>query len=285
MNLQDITKEIQTNGKLNNGVQLLKTRDSITKVIRKSVPTKGFISVKSKGATSTSTSHIISAPGDPDGFGAGFIWDRSDDEILLALFINPADYIGVYIDGIHPGDWVEVTSAAGIASFSTDKGHPLASSLIALVAAGGDAIATYYGHPELVKPIGDVETFIQGELKGTGAGTKHRDAFGVEPGTGLKARGEGGVIVCLPDAGGPCYSGDSDHQNRWIKNPGDRIAKNYPPNASGAFFLVKGGVNNKGQANIAGQVYVLAWDWNFGDNAGYYEVFLHIKKGNLPNNN
>ncbi len=284
MTLQDITHQIQASGKLSTGVQLFKNHASITKTKRTLVPAKYLLPVKTThAATGTASgSHLISTPGDPDGFGGGFIWDRADNEILLALFINPADYLGVYIDGIMPGDWIEVTSAAGIATFSTDTGHPFFSCLVGLVAAGADAIATYFGQPELAKPIGDVETYVQGQLKATGAGTKKRDAFGVEPGTGLKAREEGGIIVCLPDAGGPCYSGDTDHQDRWIKKPGDRIPNNYPPNASGAFFPVQGSVNNKGQASIAGQVYVLAWDWNFGDNAGYYKVFLHIKKGTLP---
>jgi hypothetical protein len=279
MTLADITKQIQSNATLGTGAGLLSTHSAITGTTRKLAPVKPMLAVAAGAAPVTDNSQLVTVGNQPAGFGSGFIWDRSHDEILLALFINPADYMGVYIDGIMAGDWVEVTSAAGLATFSTDKGHPLISGLVGLIAAGADAVATYYKHPEAIKVIDDAETFVQSQLKGTGAGTKTRDAFGVEPGTGLKARAEGGILVCLPDSGGPCYSGDTDHQSRWIKSPGDRTPANNPPQVSGAFFPMQAGPSNKMQATMAGQVYVLAWDWNFGDNAGYYKVFLHIKKG------
>lgn len=279
MTLADITNQIKNNGKLSTGSSLFKTHSSITKTTRKYVPARPMIPPKASATEPTDHSQLVTVGNQPSGFGSGFTWDRSHDEILLVLFINPADYLGVYVDGIMPGDWVEVTSAAGICTFSTDQGHPLISGIIGLVAAGADAVATYFGQKELIPAIDAAQKFIEGQLKGTGAGTKKRDAFGVEPGTGLKARAEGGILVCLPDSGGPCYSGDTDHQGRWIKQPGDRTAANYPPQVSGAFFPVQGSPNNKLQAGMAGQVYVLAWDWNFGDNAGYYQVFLHIKKG------
>lgn len=283
MTLADITNEIKNNAKLGTGISLLTNHSTVSKTTRKFSPAKPFLPVKVKTGTATvkDNSQLVTVGNQPDGFGSGFIWDRSHDEILLAMFINPADYLGVYVDGIMPGDWVEVTSAAGIATFSTDQGHPFISSLVGLAASGGDAIATYLGGAAVIPVIDAAEKFIQDQLKGTGQGTKKRDAFGVEPGTGLKARAEGGVLVCLPDSGGPCYSGDTDHQNRWIKSPGDRKLSNNPPQVIGAFFISQGSPNNKMQAGMAGQVYVLAWDWNFGDNAGYYKVFVHIKKGTI----
>src|SRR5262249_14724933 len=145
-----------------------------------------------------------------------------DAEVLLVLFINAADPLGVSIDGLEAGDQVQVVSASGIASFSEDKGNPLASSIVGLVAAGAKVVVTAKGVPEAVPAIDAAEKFAKDQFKATNAKTKRRDAFGVDPGSGHKARQEGGLLVCLPEAGGTGYSGDGDHKNRWIKGDGVR---------------------------------------------------------------
>ena len=99
-------------------------------------------------AAASSPGNTVVAVGDaPEGFGKIFTWDRKDDEILLVVFINAADSLGISIDGIRNDDIVEITSAAGIASFSEDKGSPLASSIVGLVAVGAKAAGGLQASP------------------------------------------------------------------------------------------------------------------------------------------
>jgi hypothetical protein len=92
------------------------------------------------------------------------------------------------------------------------------------------------------------------------------------------------VIVCLPQAGGTLYSGDPDHQSRWIQGDGRRdVLKNLPaPLQGNAFFPVQGSVNNTQTCTVEGQAFILAWDSAFADNAGFYKMFVKLKKGTLP---
>jgi hypothetical protein len=61
-----------------------------------------------------------------------------------------------------------------------------------------------------------------------------RDPFGEDPGTGHKARAEGGVIVSMPEAKQIFYSGNGDHTDRWIKQPGVRDNAHRPDHVRNA---------------------------------------------------
>ena len=48
-----------------------------------------------------------------------------------------------------------------------------------------------------------------------------------------------------------------------------------------AFFPRQGfGEHNTRTVRQSGPMYVLAWDWKFEDNAGFYKVFVKLTKGN-----
>lgn len=217
----------------------------------------------------------------PTGFGLGFVWDRADNEALLVIFLNAADSLGVSIEGVQAGDQVQFLGASGVASFSEDKGDPLASSIVALIAAGAKVAADEENAPE-VKPLIDAaEQFAKDQFKATNAKNKRRDAFGVDPASGLKAREEGGVLICMPEAGGTFYSGDSDHKSRWIQGDGVRSDDHLPSHVAGGFFPLQGRLDhNTRTAEQTAPMFVLPWDWNFDDNAGFYKVFLKLIKGN-----
>ncbi len=228
-------------------------------------------------------SSVVQVGDEPPGFGKVFQWDRKDDKILLALFINAADDLGVSVAGLERGDVVQVSSASGIASFSEDKGNPTASSIVGLIATGAKAAAGLSGNGEFVPLLNAAEAYAKDRFKATNAKTKRRDAFGVDPGSGHKARQEGGIIVCLPEAGGTLYSGESE--SRWIKPDGTRtdnhLPAHFPPGA--AFFPMQGvPTYNTRTVYTNGELYVLPWDWKHDDNAGYYKVFVKLTKGTGP---
>jgi len=239
---------------------------------------------RSKGSRLTMVKAESATVGDPPpGFGKGFTWDRADNEAMLVIFLNAADSLGISIEGVQAGDQVQFVAASGIASFSQDKGNPLASSIVALAAAGANVTLKELDAPE-VKPLIDAaEQFAKDQFKATNAKTKRRDAFGVDPGSGGKAQQEGGVIVCMPEAGGTFYSGDSDHRGRWIQGDGVRSDDHLPTHIFGAFFPIQG--SNDHNTRIAMQsapMFLLAWDWAFDDNAGFYKVVVKLTKGNGP---
>jgi len=273
---QDLQKKIRLNGQLSGGPAYW---DSATSVFQHARLVRHGNAMSAVASSQNATEEV----GDhPVGFGKGFIWDRADEAILLVLFINAADPLGISISGTQPGDYIRVSSAAGIASFTEDEGNPTASSLVGLVGAGAKVILGIGGFPEAVPLVDAAESFAKDQFKATHAKHMRRDAFGVDPGDGLKARAEGGILVSLPQSGGPWYSGDSDHQERWIKKPGDRTIENAPPHISFAFFPVRDPVQSTWQISGNGEVYVTPWDWRFDDNAGFYKVFVQISKGVLP---
>jgi hypothetical protein len=232
-------------------------------------------------ASTKSALTVVGGEGLPPGFGSGFHWDRAEQEALLVLFINAADPMGVSIDGLEAGDQVQVMSASGIASFARDRGNPLASSIVGLVATGAKIVVTAEGIPEAVPAITAAEKFAKDQFKATNAKTKRRDAFGLDPSSGHKAREEGGLLVCLPEGGGTYYSGDDSHRDRWIKGNGVRTDDHLPSHIYGSFFPRQGEpVHNTRTVRQSGQMFVLAWDWKFEDNAGFYKVFLKLRRGN-----
>lgn len=284
-----LTADIQRAGKLPGGSywQMAEARHSAKKqtvAARPMLKAKaGATALAAAGGKSSLT--VVGGDGLPAGFGKGVTWDRADPEALLVMFINAADPLGISIDGMQAGDTVQVMSASGVASFSEDKGNPLASSIVGLVATGANVAVTAAGHPEVAPVITAAEKFAQDQFKATNAKTKRRDAFGVDPGSGHKAKQEGGILVCLPEAQGTFYSGDGDHKERWIKPDGTRADDKLPAHifSGSAFFPRQGfGGHNTRTASQTGQVYVVPWDWKFEDNAGFYKVFVKLTKGNGP---
>ena len=54
-----------------------------------------------------------------------------------------------------------------------------------------------------------------------------------------------------------------------------------PAHLYGSFFPRQGyASHNTRTVQQSGQMFVLAWDWQFDDNAGFYKVFVRLRKGN-----
>jgi hypothetical protein len=220
-------------------------------------------------------SHVVIVGDPPAGFGKQFDWNRDDGAALLVVFVNAADPLGVCISGVKAFDTIEVTFPSGLASFSKDKGNPLASSIAGLVAVGAKAVSDAYGHPEADPVIDAASQFAKNEFNGTGEATKFRDVYGRDPGSGGWGLAEGGVLVCLPEAGGTLYSGDGDHRERWAGQPRRTTERRSPPKHVGrnGFFLGEKS-SNKHTCRKDGDIFILAWDEAYADNAGFYE--LHV---------
>lgn len=233
------------------------------------------------GSGATNLCSSFDAPtGYPENFGQTFNWCKEDKELFLVAFVNAADEYGISIDGVNEGASISVSSAAGTAYFSKDKGNPTISSIIGVAATVGEIVS-----PQLSPWINAAENFAKQQFKGTNEGTKRRDAFGLDPRTGLYARQEGGIIICLPEQGGAVLSGEKEwmqiksHDTLMTNAIVKRYDQDCPASALGSFFLVNGDRNHNTRiAKQSGQIYILTWDWKHDDNAGFYKIFIHLKR-------
>lgn len=190
-------------------------------------------------------------PPDTKGAGTHEFW----------ALISATDGSGIAIDGVKAQDRLQIIDASGVCSFSKGKAK-LVRSIVA-VAAEVAVNATGIG---LWKKATDS---MRAELDKHGdddSAAKRRDAFGQEIGGGGDfAKEEGGLIVCLPPAMGMVYSSGK------VRRGDD---KRKPP--KGAFFLERG----LGEKTIehAGVIRMGAFDSNFKDNAGCYEVKFSLTR-------
>jgi len=85
----------------------------------------------------------------------------------------------------------------------------------------------------------------------------------------------------MPEAGQIFYSGNDDHQDRWIKQPGLRDNAHRPDHVRNAYFLDKRSTTrNRRTARAAGDFVISAWDHEFADNVGFYRLHVLVKRGN-----
>jgi hypothetical protein len=231
---------------------------------------------------SPSRSTIIAAGEHPDGFGNFVAWHPADESLALVLFLNAADANGVMVSGVTDGDRIDIVSATGVASFAEDIENEGVASAIGIVAAGASLGASVFGAPELAPLIGAAAEFAKDRYQERKVRTKRRDPFGEDPGTGHKARQEGGVIISLPAAGAAFYSGDGDHRDRWIKEPGTRDDAHRPDHVRNAFFLQRDRIRNQRRATSDGDIIVNPWDHVFEDNAGFYRLHVLLNRMDPP---
>ncbi|HEY6159783.1 MAG TPA: hypothetical protein VI112_01130 [Bacteroidia bacterium] len=266
----------------------VKLSNKMFEMLRTSNPHAVMVPARQMGTGNVSGTQVMRIDDkQPDGFGQSITWDRSQKETLLILYLNAADNKGISIEGMKAGDWIQVTSAAGLASFSESEKNKYTNSLIGVVAEGLKLGAELEGYPEAAPFIGKAEAFAQQYFKPELVKTKRRDAFGVDPSDGLKARAEGGVLICLPGSEGPYFSGgdNSGGHKRWIQGDGTRIKKNYPAHVQHGFFLIQDESNgdlselNSARINKDGEVYLIAWDSKHDDNFGYYKLHVKIIRG------
>jgi len=240
--------------------------------------------VAAKGESTAAASHLPSSTttqvGEaPDGFGKYVQWDENDEALALVLFVNAADPLGVGILGVTPGDTLELVAAVGLASFDEEIENEGISSLIGVIAAGAQATAAAFGAPEAGPVIQAGAKFAQDRFKEKQVRSKVRDPYGVDPGSQHQARQEGGILFCRPEAHGIYYSGKDE--KFWIKKPGNRIDSHRPEHLGQNANFIRRGMGPT-RSRRGGDLYLVAWDHVFSDNAGFYELHVIMRRGDLP---
>ncbi len=272
------SKKVTVNGSANGFLQL-------KQVLQKATAQR--VAAVNLSTNQASTSSIIQVGSAAAGLGVEFDWDRSQQACLLGMAINAADTLGVAIGGLKAGDKVEVVQATGVCTFDKDTGNPLLSSLIGLLGDGAEAVVdAESGSTQFNSTIQSATQTLQTLAKGSGKGTMPRDPFGIVQGSNSYGLDEGGVVVMMPQAGGIYYSGGG-HSPASARLPhvfgqARGLPADLAPYANivPLYFLGHTVPNGGAVCQTDGVAYVLAWDWNYSDNAGTYQVVVRLTRGN-----
>lgn len=229
--------------------------------------------------TRTPASSVTTVGTQPAGFGMSISWVGEEDLAVVA-FVSAADSLGLGINGVTDGDTIQFFSATGLATFSQDSHNEFVGSIATIVAAGASLGAAAFGQPELAPFITAAGASIAKAFPESKSPSMGRDAYGQMAGSDEFARAEGGLLVCSPTVQGVYYSGDRDHQDRWIRSGKDRKNEHRPPHVRDAFFLRRG--TGRTMLRGDGTLVICPWDWKFEDNIGAYKVEFILRRGEPP---
>lgn len=212
------------------------------------------------GTPTTTTSNVITLPSSADSDYWGF-------KIMVGVSSN--DPVGAQIAGLEAGDYVGIGEMAGEASFSTVKVKLIKGIINVVNKIVGDTadILTDGAAEPVVDAWNDSLDLLEKGFDNDKP-DKERDAWG-ETKDGGYAVDEGGVLVCLPQAGGSLHQNDIKLDNDAGSN--GRLPKYYPQGK--AFFPcnLPGGLLYA-EATKPGTAYILAYDSKFEDNQGVYNL-------------
>jgi len=201
------------------------------------------------------------------------------DAYKIWAAISTNDPGGLTIENILPGDQVIIYDASGLASFSAShvdliKGvigiANMIGGVVVIAATDGAATPFVEAWNKSVSKLGDA-------FPGT-KGNKNRDAYGQDPGGDLSdgnyAKEEGGIIVCMPEANGTLYATPDTYLADGAKKNG-RLPAYFSKKVKdcNSFFLSnKPGGQMQATATKSGHVHILAFDSDFSDNQGVYNI-------------
>lgn len=216
-------------------------------------------------------------------FGPDVILPDDLEQADLWAEISATDDSGVTVQGVEKGDTIKIESVAGICSFSKREGFKRVLSVIGMVggfAGGGRALFGAQQIEDFGKELKKQAGEIKEQVGNAALGAKRRDGYGYDPGDNKFAEREGGLIVCMPTCHGPFYS--SDDFRIVFGGDGDkvgRLPRHYRKFSEKCFFPCRepdGRMSMKAPA--AGTLYILAFDSDYSDNSGSYEVRFQVTR-------
>ena len=207
---------------------------------------------------------------------------RAGTKWRLWAQISAADPHGVSVDGVEDGDTLTIETLSGVAYFSGKSGWWQVASAVYKVTAGVVPTGSIAANA-----ITEIIEFLPGDGEDdvVTKASKPRDAYGRQLDDGRFAEEEGGIVICMPVAGGPMYSHDANHFTRegearpqegqpvrddWrgMKPESEMPGKCFPVARGKTTYNVKG----------SGVLHVYAFDHNYRDNAGSYEIKFRIER-------
>ena len=195
--------------------------------------------------------------------------------------ISATDHSGITVDGIKAGDVVEIVDVSGICSFDSNLGQKVLS-LVAIISGTAAAASSLFDIEKVEGRIKDFKHQASELAKEAGDALKgsRRDGYGQDPGTGEFATEEGGLLVCMPSACGVFYATEENHLTGNAHEDGRLLihTKSNLQDHNCFFPCRKDGGVMKTKAKQDGTLHIIAFDSNFGDNAGKYEVKFRVSR-------
>ena len=185
--------------------------------------------------------------------------------------ISATDDSGISVDKLKEGDKLRIIEISGACSFAKGKSD-LILSIIAVaadVALKGPSAAAWKTAVSSMRKDLDQHMAANAGTDDNDGGKK-RDGYGQEVGGGGNyAQKEGGIIVCLPRAGGVVYS--SEKVRRKSAGGGSNAQR-------GWFFPARSDFGKTWAIGHEGVLRIAAFDSNYNDNAGSYEIKFSITR-------
>lgn len=212
-----------------------------------------------------------------DTLGADIRLKGDRSEWTIWATINAADDQGISIDNVKTGDKITIEGISGVAYFDGQSGWDTFFSVVRKVADNG-AVAGGTGRiaESVIKALDVGEENEKPKVNpGTGDASKPRDGFGRNLGNGEYAENEGGVVICTPKATGPMYA----HPKNRPTNKGrtkDHLKDESEMKDGDCFFAIRGG--EAVEINGDGVLYIYAFDTDYRDNSGVYEIKFRITR-------
>ena len=182
--------------------------------------------------------------------------------------ISATDDSGVSVDNLKKGDQLQIIEISGACSFAKGKAGLILSIIAAAadVALGGASAAVWKTAVNSMRKDLDKHTVPDSDTDGG----KKRDGYGQEVGgSGNYAKNEGGIIVCLPRAGGVVYSSEK------VRRKNTKSGRNAP---RGWFLPARSDFGKTWAIDHDGVLRIAAFDSNYNDNAGSYEIKFSITR-------
>ena len=207
-------------------------------------------------------------------FGPDVVLDEKSTEWTIWAVINTADEHGISVENIKDGDTITIEYISGIGYFGGHSGWWKVLSTVYKI--GGAFIRTDSVPANIITALSE-ET-----LPGAGKGdddhrqSKPRDGYGRKLDDGGNfAKEEGGIVVCVPQAGGPMYAHSGNHFKNEKARSIDNLKKGSEMKGN-CFFPTR--AREKRALKAGGILYIYAFDRNYRDNAGSYEVKFRIER-------
>lgn len=194
--------------------------------------------------------------------------------VSLWAKINSADSTGVTIDNVEKGDVFKIEFIGGSASFSDRSGWDHIKSIVGIVGTIPSAILGTLGAKvaEKLKEASknaNLNSYAGKGLQRNGYGRKGRDKrFALK---------EGGIIVCMPSAQGTIHAHKGSYLHKSAETEG-RLREHIQAGIRDKCFFPVRGKRMEMQASESGVICILAFDSEFEDNQGAYEVKFTVTR-------
>ena len=206
--------------------------------------------------------------------GPDIVLNETSNKWTIWASINTADDHGISVENVKDGDVLTIEAISGVGYFAGQTGWW--KVLSAIYKVSGAFV------PTASETANVITAFSAATAPGDGKGdddygrSKPRDGYGRKlDDDGKFAKEEGGIVVCVPKASGPMYAHGGNH----FENGESRSAQNLKENSemkNNCFFPTRA----REEIGVEGDgvLYIYAFDRNYRDNAGNYEVRFRIER-------